>query len=304
MSLAWSRRSVFTSPSIFSSARKFSAKTCRTTSRARDSSLISASFLETSRLTTASAIRPATSSRLGMSRIETTRSDRRVSSELAEKSTKSGLSAGQEHAEPRALAGQALDLDAAAVSVREPADEAQAQAKPGCGGRLRIGHAHIRIKDARERLGGNPNPVVFHGKLDHAGPVLSETGFHAHPATTGRILDGVGQEVLEHAVHRVSIGAECRDGGGARPVEMVAWVLGREDLDVGFDDAAQIKGHRAQLGSPSRFDPRVIQQISDDAAEALGFGVDVPKIFLGPFGRHLAGQQELAEPLERGQRRA
>src|SRR5499425_30526 len=101
---------------------------CRTTSRARASSLISTSFLPTSRFTTASAILPAISSRLAMSPIETTRSCQNVSSELAEISAKSGLSPGQEHPEARALARQALDLDTAAVRMRESPDEAQAEA--------------------------------------------------------------------------------------------------------------------------------------------------------------------------------
>src|SRR5262245_66531943 len=137
---------------------------CRTTSRARASSLISTSFRPTSRFTTASAILPAISSRLAMSPIETTRSRQKVSSELAEISVKSGLSPGQEHSEARAFPRQALDLDAAAVGMREPSDEAQAEAQPRSRCRLRIGNANVGVEDTREGLCGDADAVVQIGR--------------------------------------------------------------------------------------------------------------------------------------------
>src|SRR5215510_5367796 len=153
----------------------------RTTSRARASSLISTSFLPTSRFTTASAILPAISSLLDMSPIETTRSRRKVSSELAEISAKSGLSPGQKHPEARAFARQALHLHAASVRMREPPHQTQPEAEPGCRRRLRIGDANVGVEDARQGLRGNTHAVIFHGELEHLRLVPGLPRLHAHP---------------------------------------------------------------------------------------------------------------------------
>src|SRR5215467_4372837 len=253
MSLAWSRSSVLTSDSIFASARKFSERMCRTTSRARASSLIPTSFLPTSRFTTASAILPAISSRLAMSPIETTRSRQKVSSELAEILAESGLLPGQEHPEARAFARQALDLDAAAVGMREPPHEAQAEAQPGCRRRLRIGNANVGVEDAREGLSGDADAVVLHGELDHLRLVGGLACLDAHAPAARRVLDGVRQEVLEHPVHSVAVGAEGRKLPSL-PFELMPRMLGGEDLDVGLDHGAQVDGHALQRGAATGLD--------------------------------------------------
>src|SRR5207249_10465296 len=97
---------------------------------------------------------------------------------------------------------------------------------------------------------------------------------------------------------------EGRSGAGSAPVEVVTRMLGGEDLEIGFDDLAEVEGHPLQLGAPPRLDSRQIEKIAHDAPESLRLGVDVPEISPGPLGRHVASEEKLAEPLKRGQRGA
>src|SRR5260370_12378277 len=92
----------------------------RTTSRARVSSRTSASFRPTSRLTTASAIRPATSSRRGMPE-ETgyTASREGVKHNYTENRSKVAIYLGQEQAEAGALAGEAVHLAPSAMPLAQ-----------------------------------------------------------------------------------------------------------------------------------------------------------------------------------------
>jgi hypothetical protein len=82
----------------------------------------------------------------------------------------------------------------------------------------------------------------------------------------------------------------------------MARMLGAEDLDVRLDDLAEVEGHRPQLGAAAGLDAGEVEQVADDSAEALRFGVDVPEISPRPLRRHFASEQQLAESLERRQR--
>src|SRR5258708_4944781 len=181
----------------------------RTTARARVSSRTSGSFRPTSRLTTASAIRPATSSRRGMPE-ETgyTASREGVKHNYPENRSKVAIYLGQEQAEAGALAGEAVHLDPTAMRLGQGLHQAEPEPKPARGGRVGMGHAHVLVEDPGE-------------------------------------------------------------------------LLGRDRLDA-----------------------REIQQRADDAAEGARLGVEVDEAAVRLLGRQRGAEQQLAEPLERGQRRS
>src|SRR5512134_3229184 len=155
-------RRVRASASIFSSAWKFSTRIRRTTSRARASSRTSASRRPTSRLTTASAIRPAISSPRAMSEgTGYTPAKEGVKYNYMENRSKVPVERGQQQPESRSFSRQAVHLDTPAMSLRQCLDEAQAEAQTTGGRGLRVGNPHVPVEDAGELLGGDPHAVVL-----------------------------------------------------------------------------------------------------------------------------------------------
>src|SRR4029077_4098555 len=174
-------RRVRASASIFSSAWKFSSRMRRTTSRALVSSRTSASFRPTSRLTTASAIRPATSSRRGMPE-ETAYTAPRggVKHNYPENRSKVAVHLGQKQPESRALAGKAVHLDPPAVRLGQGLHEAQPEPEPAGTRRVWVRHAHVLLEDPGQLLGRNSHPVVLDRHLDHARPIRGRARRHEH----------------------------------------------------------------------------------------------------------------------------
>src|SRR4030095_4287988 len=187
MSLALSIRSARGSASICSSAWKFSTRIRRTTSRARVSSRTSASLRPTSRLTTASAIRPATSSLRAMPE-ETgyTAANGGVKHNYPENRSKVAVRAGEKQAKPGAFPGQTLDLTAATGGPGEALHEAEPEPQTPGGRRLRMGDPHVLVEDAGQLLGRDADAVVLDRHLDHSRVVGRRTGRHVASHGPGR----------------------------------------------------------------------------------------------------------------------
>src|SRR2546430_7540825 len=130
-----------------------STRTCRTAVRAAASSLTSTTFRTVRRLTMASAIRAAISSRRGIP-LEPTRPRRGES--------RNGRQ-GEGHA--RAGADGALDTDRAAVRVDERLDDGEPEPRTAHG--ADVGRPIVRLEDALARLVRNPRATVQHLDLDH-----------------------------------------------------------------------------------------------------------------------------------------
>src|SRR3989442_2047982 len=130
-----------------------STRTCRTAVRAAASSLTSTTFRTVRRLTMASAIRAAISSRRGIP-LEPTRPRRGES--------RNGRQ-GEGHA--RAGADGALDTDRAAVRVDERLDDGEPEPRTAHG--ADVGRPIVRLEDALARLVRNPRATVPHLDLDH-----------------------------------------------------------------------------------------------------------------------------------------
>src|SRR5207247_8196606 len=159
-------------------AAMLSTRTWRTAARAAASSLSSTIFRTVRRLTIASAIRPAISSRRGI-RTEPTRPRRGES--------RNGRH-GDRHA--RADAARALDVDRAAVSLDERFDDREPEA--GAADRAGLGGPIVRLGDARERVVRNAAAAIADLDRDHrAGAARAEP----HLAPPRRVLHGVRDEV-------------------------------------------------------------------------------------------------------------
>ena len=97
------------------------------------------------------------------------------------------------------------------MGVGQGPDETQAEAKPGGRRSLGVGDPHIGLEDARQGLGRDADTIVLHGHLDHARPIRRGSRLHQDAPAARGVLDGIGQEVLEHPVERVAVGAERRE---------------------------------------------------------------------------------------------
>src|SRR5512144_2828206 len=248
----------------------------RTTSRARVSSRTSASLRPTSRLTTASAIRPATSSRRAMPEVTGyTSVNRGVKHNYTENRSKVAIHLRQKQAESRAFPGETVDLHPAAVGLGESLHQAQAEPEaPGCGG-LGMGNAHVLVEDPGQMLGGDPDPVVLDRDLHHARPVRRRARGYDHATAARGVLHRVGQQVLHHPIERVRIGVQREAGRGSRPLEPMLSVLGREELDVALEQRVEVDRLRMQVEWTARLDAREIEQLADDAPESARLGVQV-----------------------------
>src|SRR2546425_9181191 len=133
-----------------------STRTCRTAVRAAASSLTSTTFRTVRRLTMASAIRAAISSRRGIP-LEPTRPRRGES--------RNGRQ-GEGHA--RAGADGALDTDRAAVRVDERLDDGEPEPRTAHG--ADVGRPRVRLPDAPPRPARNPPPTGQHPALRPPAP--------------------------------------------------------------------------------------------------------------------------------------
>ena len=93
-------------------------------------------------------------------------------------------------------------------------------------------------------------------------------------------------------------------GRGPGPLEPVLAMLRREQLDVALQQRIEVDRLGVKLERPARLDAREIQQLADDAAEGARLGVEVDEAAVRLLGRQRGAEQQLAEPLERGQRRS
>src|SRR5216117_2160670 len=130
-----------------------STRTCRTAVRAAASSLSSTTFRTVRRLTMASAIRAAISSRRGIP-LEPTRPRRGES-----------RNGGQGEGHARAGADGALDTDRAAVRVDERLDDGEPEPRTAHG--ADVGRPIVRLEDALACLVRNPRATVQHLDPDH-----------------------------------------------------------------------------------------------------------------------------------------
>src|SRR2546422_5558806 len=117
--------------------------------RAAGSSLMSMILRVVSRLTTASAIRSAISSRRGIPE-ESTSARRGVSRKR-----------GQRDRHPGARAGSRVGTDAATVRLHERFHHREPEARAGTE-RRGVAHAIVGLEDARALVGGNARPLVLH----------------------------------------------------------------------------------------------------------------------------------------------
>src|SRR5262245_43466826 len=304
MSLALSIRRVRASASIFSSAWKFSTRMRRTTSRARVSSRTSASLRPTSRFTTASAIRPATSSRRAMPE-ETGYTDpkRGVKHDYTENRSKLAVGAREKQAESGALPGQTLHLDPAPVGLGQRLHETQPESQTSGSRRLGIGHAHVLFEDARQLLRRNADTLVLYRHLDHAGIIRRPPGGNVDPPALWRVLHRIGQEILHHAVQCVGIRVDGHPGPAGRPAEAVIVMLGGEELDVALHQRVEIDGLGAELERTAGLDAREVEQLSHDPAQRARLGVEVHQTSARRLRRERGAKEQLTEALQRGQRR-
>ena len=127
------------------------------------------------------------------------------------------------------------------MGMRQGPDEAQPEAEPGSCRGLGVGDPHVGLEDTRQCLGRDADTVVLDSQLDQTRPVRRGPCLHEDAAAPRRVLDGIGQEVLEHPVDRVAVGAERRQRLGHGQVEAVQRVLARKDLDVAFHELAKIE---------------------------------------------------------------
>ena len=97
---------------------------------------------------------------------------------------------------------------------------------------------------------------------------------------------------------------EREAAGGPGPLEPVLAMLRREELDVTLQQRVEVDGLGVELERPARLDTREIQQLADDAPEGTRLGVEVDEAAVRLLGRERGAEQQLAEPLECGQRRS
>ncbi len=155
------------------------------------------------------------------------------------------------------------------MGVGQGPDETQAEAKPGGRRGLGVGDPHVRFEDARQGLGRDADTIVFDGQLDQARPVRRGSCLHEDAAAARRVLDGIGQEILQHPVHRVAIGAERRQRLGHAQIEAMDRVLAREDLDIALDELAKIERLAAQRETAAGLDAREVEEIRDNSPKTL-----------------------------------
>src|SRR5712691_9329962 len=186
-------RSLRASVSSFSSATRFSSTTCRMAARAAPSSLTSMTFLRVRRLRTASAIRSATCSRLGIAGI----AYRRPRNE--------SRNGGDEERYARAVAGFTFEIDGPAVSVDERLHDREAETRAAGG--ADAGGSVIGLEDVRQGVRGDAAAGVVHREF-HTGAVPGPRG-DAHGAAGGRVFHRVRDQVLEDPIERVRVGVHA-----------------------------------------------------------------------------------------------
>src|SRR5579884_718420 len=111
----------------------------------------------------------------------------------------SWLAWGQREGEPEgaALAGRALDADAAAVALDDGLADVEAEAQAGAGPALLLdaGHAVEAIPDVRLLGGGEAGAAVAHG---HAGDAIREAQGGGDGGVGRGVFERVGQVVRHH----------------------------------------------------------------------------------------------------------
>src|SRR5712692_11460061 len=94
-----------------------------------------------------------------------------VKPKCLENRVKLTLSGRQKDAKPGALSGKALDLHRPSMGLGQSPDQPQTEPQSADSRRFGMPDADIAVANARQMLGRDANAIVFHGKLDHPGPV-------------------------------------------------------------------------------------------------------------------------------------
>src|SRR5512137_1307917 len=95
------------------------------------------------------------------------------------------------------ISGGALHPDASSMSIDNLLHQRKTQADPPEGSGIRIIHAEETFEYLFTIPGGYPDPLVPHGDDDGRGVF---TGGYTHITTFRRILDGIGDEIVEYSV--------------------------------------------------------------------------------------------------------
>src|SRR5437867_1291699 len=285
-------RSLRASASSCSSAVRLSSTTWRIAARAALSSLISAIFRTVRRFTTASAMRSATAAWRDIPAYPT-RGRRRVS-------RNGPVERGQNHGHARADDRRALDADRAAVGF----DERFHDGEPDTGAvrrASRVRRAIVGPEDAAQGLRRNTTPPVR--DLDRDG-AAERAPSHPDHAAEGRVLDRIREKVRQDALERVGVGVDARQRRLARDRGRVCYGPLTEEIDRRHDGWLHRAGNATQRRIEAALDPREVEQVADDPAEALGLAAHDPGEPTHFLRRQAPQRQELAEALERRQRSA
>ena len=172
--------------------------------------------------------------------------------------------ARQREPEDGAVAGLALDADAAAVRRHDLLADVQAEARAA---RRRVGRAVEALEQARQVLGRDARPAVAHLEAD---AVALGGGAHVDAAVRRRVTDRVGEEVRQHQSDAVGIGKHGPIDRGRPGFELDAGLARQLAM---FVERVLDERHRrdvtpVQLDVPG-LDARQVEQIVDDRLQPL-----------------------------------
>src|SRR5437868_1108862 len=175
----------------------------------------------------------------------------------------------QEHIERAALLGHALDPDAAAVPGDDLLTDVEAKTHSRGVSRCAIRGSIEQAEDRIELLRGDADPAIPDRDADAFFHAVDVDG---NRPTGGRVLDRVGQEVVEDLLEVVAV---RHDLSGLAVLERDLVRRGRQ-LHPRHDllrELAHIDIAVAKL-DPARLDARDIEQLVDEPGELAGLTVD------------------------------
>src|SRR2546430_2974934 len=122
-----------------------------------------------------------------------------------------------EHPHRGALADRARDAELATVGLDDVLHDREPEPRTAEGTRAPLVDAEEALGQPRQVLGGDADPGVLDGDLDHAVVLgaAGDGGPHGHPAAPRRVLDRVVDQVDEHLPEAIGVGLER----GARRVD-------------------------------------------------------------------------------------
>ena len=185
----------------------------------------------------------------------------------------------------------------AAVAAHGVVDNGEAEARTlGTAAQFAL-HAVKLAEDAALFPSRDADAVVGHADLDVAavalGPDLDALGL-------ARILDGVGEQVLNRLFGRAFIGQHAgqRRGNVGLHQEMALRELRLHAREHARGNLAEVGWFHA-VGAQPGFHAREVEDVLDQAGQLLGLAVDDAVVLLRPFRRsHPAQLERLGEQLD------